>query len=304
MATPAATFPKAAFAGIEFPYETIQIKGGIRHTLHEFPHAPGAELEKMGRRAYVVTFRTYFHDLPGSSLARQYPDLYPRRLQLLRQQFDAETTDKLVIPNVGTIKACATNWTHILESRIVSGESAEFEFTEDQEAAMLDRVVRDAASKQALIEANDRLFMATALADFKKESTQSIFQDISDAVTSVQGVFGQADAYSRMVEGKLQAVVNLCSWADGQLTEMQDPVNHLVLDAIKDVWFAAKSLAENVTQTRSPLRKWSVPKKMPIGEVSICLYGTTERGVDIMNLNAIDDPLAIPAGTVLVVEAA
>lgn len=292
-------FPKAAFDGVEFSYSTVSVKGGIRHAIHEFPHSPGGEIEKMGRRPYVITFTAQMHDVPGSNMEKEYPDAYPTNLRRLREKFEKELTGDCVVPTVGTIKAVATSWTQTFEAHVGSGETFSLEFIEDQDAATLAASVDELGGAVAMFEASDELFAQQELAKLKLAATAGLFQKINDAVTAVQGVIGQADAYSRLVEGKIQAVVNLCAFADSTLAELQDPSNHLVVTALKDLWLASTQLAENVIESRVAIREWVTPKIMTVGQIASNRYGSTERTVDILQLNAFDDAFAIPAGTVV-----
>jgi prophage DNA circulation protein len=254
----------------------------------------------MGRRPYVFTFSCDFHDVPGSALARAYPNLYPGNLRLLREKFEKEITEDLVVPTIGTVAAVATSWSQSFSARFSSGESVTLEFIEDQDATKKGDSVELDSGIAAMADANESLLAAAALADALKPTTQSVFQDINDAITKVQAVFGQADAYSRLVEGKIQAVVNLCAFADSQLEDLQDPVNHLVLSALKDLWLASQELAENFIETRQQLREYRVPKRMSVQQVASTLFGTTERTMELLQLNAFEDALSIPPGTVVV----
>lgn len=297
--TPADAFPKAAFDGIEFFYSEVSVKGGARHALHEFPHAAGAEIEKMGRKPYTITFHAQMHDVPDSDLAREYPDLYPTRLRQLRERFEVELTSDLVVPTVGTIKAMAINWTQRFDAKTPSGESFDLEFIEDQESATLTDVVVELGGTPAILEANDTAQALAAIADFKKQATLGFFQQLNDLVTAFEGIAGQADAFSNLVAGKLEGIANLISTADSTLEELQNPVNHQVVNALKDLWLAARETADNIIETRQSVRQYTVPRVMAIGQVAAEIYGDAQRGVEILQLNAIDDAFAIPAGTVL-----
>ena len=52
----------ASFDGIQFPVRKVNVKGGIRHHNHEFPKAPGAALEKLGRRPYMISMSPVFYN--------------------------------------------------------------------------------------------------------------------------------------------------------------------------------------------------------------------------------------------------
>lgn len=295
--TVADAFPKAAFDEIEFFYTNLSVKGGIRHAIHEFPHTAGGEIEKMGRRPYVISFTAPMHDIPGSALEKEYPNAYPTKLRQLREKFEQELTADLVVPTVGTIKAVATTWSQTFDAHSPSGEIFSLEFIEDQDAAGLVASVEEIGGAMAVVEMGDELLAQQLLANLKLEATLSLFQQINDLVTGIQGLIGQADAFSRLIEGKIQGLVNLCAFADDQLAEMQDPSNHLVVDALKDLWLAAQQLGENVAESRQTIRTFTVPKVMTVGQIAARLYGSTERTVDILQLNGFDDAFAIPAGT-------
>lgn len=290
------SFDKASFEGIEFYYTTRSVKGGIRLTEHEFPHSPGGEVEKMGRKLYRINFTALMHDVPGSDLSRDYPDLYAK-ISVLRQLFEQETTGDLVVPGIGKIRAVAASWTQEFSAQTRSGETLSLEFIEDQDSALLTNELVELGGAERLEELNTDLLAKAAIEDFKKEATFSFFQNLNDAITSVQAVSGQADAYARLVEGKIRAVENLCAWADTELEEMQDPSHHLVFDALKDLWFAARELADNVVESRQTIRVYTVKKLMSIGQVSTAIFGTSERAVELLQLNGFEDPFAIPAGT-------
>lgn len=295
--TPANAFPKASFDGLSFPYSELTVKGGIRFAKHEYPHSPGADIEKMGRHPYEVTFHAWFHEVPGSAIDRQYPDLYAS-LAELREKFEKEVTANLVVPTIGTMKACATSWTQRFDPRVPSGESFEIAFVEDQDNATLVQSVI-VPGVAVISSANDALLAAAALADFNKATTQSLFQDINDAVTAVQGAIDLGDAYSRLVEGKIRALENLCATADRDLDELQDPTNHLVLDALKDLWASAQQLADNVVSTQQTILTYRVPRPMSVNQIAIAIYGTSERGFDILQLNDFDDSSKVPVGALV-----
>lgn len=301
--TAANAFPRAAFDTIEFVYHELSVKGGIRHHLHEFPHSPGAEVEKLGRKAYVITFTSHFHNLPGSELDKQYPELYPTRLRQLRELFEKEKTAELVVPTIGTISAVATSWTQSFSASKPTGESVTLEFVEDQEARAFDDQTTDYGAAQ-ISAVNDQLLAAAALAEFNAAATQSFFQDLNDAITAFQAVASAPDMMARVVEGKLRAIENLCIWGDSQLADLQKPENFLVVQALQDLWLSTKKLANNVVQTRGQLLRYRVPKVMTVGQVSTALYGSSERAVEILQLNAFEDALAIQAGTTVVYAAA
>lgn len=294
------TFQSAQFGPIKFPYSQFTIKGGIRFHQHVFPHSPGSDIEKMGRKDYVFRFRVPMHDLPGSNLERDFPQLFPNRLANILALFDRQATRDLVVPSLGTIKALATDWDGTADmGEALSGESWNFEFIEDQDKASL---IGDLPGygMAGLQQAADDL-AKKALDAYKKIGLRvpGIFERINDAVGVVLGALGTADAYSRLVAAKIEGLAQLCATADNQIDELQDPLNHAMLEALKNVWANAVDLGESLPGIGPAVSIYRVPSLMSIGQVSTNLYGTSERGFEILQLNAIDDAFAIKAGTSL-----
>lgn len=296
--TAASAFAKASFNDVAFPISNISVRGAIRVAQHEFPHSPGAEVEKMGRKPYVIGFTCPFHYLPGSELDKQYPELYPTKLRTLREFFEKELTGNLVIPTIGTIPAVATTWTQTFNAQVSSGEQVELEFIEDQDATKSfdDQTLDYGVTK--MVEANDQLLAAAALAQSKQ--LISLTQAINDAVTAVQSVAGMADAMSAVVKGKIEAVKDLCAVADSTSDDLQHPANHGILEALKQVWLAAVKLADNITQTQKQLLIYTTPRLMAVNEIAMAKYGSSARSVEIMQLNNFVDALAIPPATAVV----
>lgn len=292
-------YQQAKFAGIAFPTSRIKIRGGSDHYLHKFPHSAGADPEKLGRRLYEIELIASFHQIEDTDLERRFPGLYPDGLRGLMSVFEAEQTNDLVVPNLGTIKAFAIDWEREFDAkRSLSGEETVFKFLEDPVAAFAVKQVFT-ISVQRLASLNDELLAQTLKAESMREADLGFFQKINDAVTAVVGVLDLADVATNLVAGKIEALTALCTRADNEITMLQDPLNWIVVDALHNLWAAANDLAEDAQLKRSPIQKWIVPKVMTIGEVSTKLYGTTERGFELLKLNNIDDALAIPAGFVI-----
>ncbi len=89
---------RASFLDYPFPVQDIDVKGGLRDHVHEYPHAPGGAPEKLGRKLYEFTFTCPF--LTG---LRGYPKLWPETLATLRIFFEGQNTGDLVVPTIGTI---------------------------------------------------------------------------------------------------------------------------------------------------------------------------------------------------------
>lgn len=287
------TFPSAQFGPVKFPYTQFTIKCGIRHHVHEFPHSAGGDIEKMGRKLYSFRFRIPFHDLPGSNLERDFPQLFPNRLQNLLALFDRQATLPLVVPSLGTIKCVAVDWDGVADmAEALSGDTWNVELLEDEDRASV-FATPPQYGVASMLNANEELQNRAAAAGFKP----SIFQKINDAVAAVDGILGRADQYNRLVAAKIHAVADLCGKADREIDALQEPINYLILEALKAVWVNAMDLSENVPGIGPAVAIFRVPTLMGIGQVSTSIYGTSERAMDLLKLNTVEDAFAIKAGT-------
>lgn len=295
MTTPAETFQKASFNGIPFPIVRVSVRGGLRHYLHEFPHSPGAEVEKMGRKAYAITMTAFFHSLPNSRLDEEYPNLYPEKLFSLQKACEDERTGPLVIPNIGTMQAVAIDWRRTFDfSSALSGEAVEFEFVEDQDR---DLIFENAELGRGSLEKKNYQLQAL-VGGIHPVDPPSIFQAINDAVTAVLAVQGVGDAMLKVLEAKLLEVANLCQTAD-RIVELQPPENFALLNAMKEVWLAANDLAEDLLVRGSPIETYTVRRMMSVSQAAAQIFGSSEKAIELLQMNPIEDAFAIPEGTVL-----
>ena len=278
---------RASFNGIKFPVEEIEIRGGLRDHVHEYPHNPGGTPEKLGRKLYEVELVGLFHDTFA-----KYPNLYPDGLNALQSHFDDELTADLIVPTVGTIKAYAFQWRRRATGRQRSGERVTLVFREDQPADGLDAFVATATGPGGW----DGLCQNLALKLDDLPSTDSLFDSITNAMNALLSVKDTADRYGGLLAAKLDALVSLCAQVD-QLAVMKDPTNWSTASALRDVWAAAKSAQDDLSNKRSSIRHFITPTVMPIGEVARAIYGDGSRQIELLQLNPIDDAFAIPRGT-------
>jgi len=283
-----ALLPRAGFQGLEFPVEKVAVRGGIRFHVHEYPHSPGGALEKLGRKPYEITMVANFQ-----TTFRKWPGLWPKRLNDLSDLFEAETSDYLVIPAIGKMWCCCTDWDREMVAKILSGETTTFKFIEDSQ---------DQFALQQLVQVNVESLPTNAQRFDTLTSAlsprPSIFDQVLDAVNSVMAVIDQANVYGGLVESKILALANLCREAD-QRIELQSASNHAILDALHDLWSSAQKMMGDTMRTGGKLIKFRVPTKMSVSDVADFIYKDASRAVEILTLNPIDDAFAIPAGTIL-----
>jgi prophage DNA circulation protein len=299
---------KAGFFGRDFPVSECVLSGGIRHHVHEYPHTPGGDTEPMGRKLYTIRMKAFFLDVPGSKLNKEFPDLYPTTLQILRTAFEEEKVADLLIPTVGTIKARAVNWTQTMSSGNLSGENVDLEFLEEYESQYLDK----SGSVDINLDvgaANDALQLAvsTKLAELddgefgnvdpRIDKATSLFQAINDAVGAVLAIRDTVDIAARLIEAKILKVADLCREVDRTLGTLQGADFVRIMQANRDLWQSVNETLENVTQKPSAIQFYETPKLMGINEVAVVLARYDVKATDLLNLNGFEDAFAIPPGT-------
>lgn len=285
---------RAQFGGIFFPVEEVSLIGTQRHHIHEFPHTPGGALEKLGRRPYIIRIVPVFDEGITSYAKDNGLPLYPDGLERLRLLYEQETTSSLTLPTLGTIQAFMTNFSQRMVASLRSGERCEFEFVEDQSTRFLlgDLVQVSTAGIQD---------QAKTLLDLSQDAgiRDSLLDKIQAAAGKVQALLGTADFYATLFEAKVLALVDRCSQADRLVTAFKDPLNYKVLEALKELWASSIALGKNIAGKASKVAEYVTPKLMTIQDVSAAVYGTTDKSFDILQINAVDDAFAIPAGVTL-----
>lgn len=289
--SPVKKLKRASFNGVPFPVTHVEVVGGIRDHVHEYPHADGGAPEKMGRKLYLIRMHADFQ-----STFRAYPDLWPSGLKKLRTYCEQQLTADLVVPQIGTIKAYARSWSQSLVPKSsMSGESGTFEFVEDQDSAALANA--NASVDVRTIDAKMKAYDASkALAAFQSDRDISIFDAISNAVNGVLAIGDQAGLAINLISAKLLVAIDLCNTASNTLTA-QNAVNAPILAAMHDLWDTLVQSQANAFKKQARPMTYIVPSEMTIAMVGHAIYGTTNHTVELMQLNAIEDVFRILAGT-------
>ena len=282
---------RLAFAGNRIPYQSIQVRGGLRDHVHEFPHAAGGAPEKLGRKLYEIEVTARFS---SGLLDPDLFDLWPLQLNQLAQVFERQDTQDLQLPSIGVIKAYCFNWNRTLSSALLNGEDVTLAFREDKSSDFLvEKALRGAVT--GVYEKNTELQLEADTIEPKPD----IFDAINDAANKVKAILEVKDLYGQLLEARIQTLVQLLEYADRHVEELNNPTNYAVLEALHDLWAATVDLAEDVMGKGIDLHAWIVPRLMTAGEVSTAIFGDTTHAVDVMNLNALEDPYEIPAGTTI-----
>jgi hypothetical protein len=309
---------RASFAGIEFPVEEIAIDGGIRDHVHEYPHSPGGASEKLGRKLYVFKLKAPFH-----ATFRKYPQLWPQRWNRLRNIFEAERTEDLVVPTLGTVKAYCFAWPELATSRKRSGISADLSFREDSSDSYLingllgvgftavqemkkvlynaARIYEQTPPGQIMLDALPPDYVLHPLRppfDEEKTGTLNLLDLIDMAANDLLAVQDQQELATTIVDIKLGRLLSLCQQLDRRRS-IGDPANAPLRDAFAAVWSSADERRRDLAQKRASLFLYTTPLEMSVNSVSTAIYGDSSRAMEVLQLNAIRNAFAIPKGTAL-----
>lgn len=301
MTTPFLDLPLAAFNGITFPVENVKVRGGVRHVVHEYPHSDGGQPEKLGRKLYTIEMMANFQTTFKKHQGGEGDALWPDRLDNLRSQFEISLTAPLLIPTIGEIQAFAVEWDQEASNKILSGEKMTIKFLEDQsEQFLVDNLIKKEA--QGAAQEGERLSAAAAEAirqDLLAPEKQPIFDAITDITNLVVAAADTIDLVGTRLEALLLSLIQLASDAERSVDELNDPGNFILLEQLKRVWAAGQEQFENLKGEQARLITFTLPRQMTVQEVAIEVYGDTSRAVEILQLNPIEDPFAIPAGATL-----
>jgi hypothetical protein len=279
----------ASWNEVPFVIDSMEIIGSSRHHVHKYPHQNGGDLEKLGRELYLVRMHALFDE--GFTKA-PYRNNYPKNIEAIMSYAEQGLTANLVTPQAGTIKAYCTDWPRKWSADRRSGESMDLTFIEDQDIVDL-----DVFSSQPTFATIEELHNVVVNFQYLDPSVdQNLFAKLRTAVNSVLAVRDQIELQLSLLEAKILTVEQLITQIDNAITT---PIAYPLVNACIALYNAHVKLANDVTQNQLAVRTYVVPRLMTIMDVARAIFGRTDKAFDILQLNAVNDALAIPLGTEL-----
>lgn len=223
---------------------------------------------------------------------KAYPKLFEKTLGELRKLATDQERRSLTVPALGTFKsAYAFDFEQKYDAKLTNGVSVEIRFREDTS--------EDFEPAKLIAAAASNLTQAVgSLAAVAPNPTPGLLDGIFAAARVVQELRDGALLELAFYLSKVDALVGLLEEADRTLDILKDPAESDLIIQFKNLWDAAIATGESILEV-SDVRTYTTPKLMTCGEVAYAVYGNATRGVDILQLNALDDPFAIPAGTTI-----
>lgn len=297
-----ASLPAFAFDGLNTPIKDISVKIALRTKMHEFPHADGGALEKLGRKPVEVTGKIPFH-----GTFSQWRGLFSETLPAMRELAKSQKTGRLVIPHFGQFDASIVSWTET--TRGLSGVDVDVSWVEDlsdnfRVAALTERWVRNVSD-------SGKTFI-NYLTDFEGSLTiqdqaldlgggrkvGSIFSDMRSLVTTIDSISDQVDLYSSLLTSKLTELEGLCGLLDRLFPPYNDPNHVRDLEILHELWNDTITAAQNINARLPEVDTYVLPRTMSASEAAREIYADAARGADVLGLNVqIEDPFRIPLGT-------
>lgn len=287
------------FDDITFPVMKCTLTGSLKKHTHEFAYAPGGATELMARKNYKIKIESIFCD----SFPSYGTNLYPTALGELRRRFEAQLVSSLNVPNLGVIRAYASDWTFTQSFKVQNGEDVEIVFEED---------TTDLFSVETILKQKASGF-DTALEDYGLQvdaiKKKGIFDYISDGVAildkitevadQVQSVFDTIQLFDSLIAAKIESLTDILERAADDVEVIKHPEELEMIEAFKSLWKATQDLGNTLTG-KGLLKPYEVQKDSTLAEICIAIYGNTNKAQELLSLNSINDPFLIPAGEVLI----
>lgn len=292
----------AVFDGITFPIKSLRIEMETRYHEHVYLKTPGAATEKMARGLYRFEMLAAF-----DTNITTHGKLWPDKLATLRAACESQRTADLIVPTLGTVKAWMPKWAQEVDFRVRSGEVVHLVFLEDASQQSLDLALKQVdrtsmVAKQSALQnraaallPGERVLEDQRLPDGRKRL--DIFTAIQNAVNDVLAIKDQQDAFGNLLAARLEALAQMVRDADKFVKALEHPSNYGIVDALHDLLDATLELAGKNSQ-RAQVLVYHTQRQMSVSQISAAIYkGDATHAVEIMQNNALEDPLAVPAGT-------
>jgi len=285
---------EASYEGKRFPLVGAETKGGNDVARHVAYRRRGADVEFTGLRAYEGSFQIPLINTPA--LVAIYGDLANDLRADLLTLFESTPIGQLQHPTFGVLTAAITDWSEPIDAGARSGVTWSVQWVEHNGTASL-----------------------TIGADGSASATSGTVEDMAataDASAATAGVAGYTPTKPTIASGVefLEAAPRAFTQVLDAFRQMSQVVNNnLALNGMNGASVNAATRAQMNLRSAidalrgqyvvgdSRLRYYTVPAGMAAWEVSLMVYGRSDRVRDLMQANTFTDPLAVPAGTIITV---
>jgi hypothetical protein len=309
------TFDAAMFGGLTFPYKERNLESSFRAPIHEFPGLHGGTVEKLGRRIWTVRFQAIFDTEVGR--LRGYDDqngmrLYPDVLDQFESFYAQGLSFPLRVPPRPFFRATITEFSRRLSANSLSGEDASITFTEDvipfaeEDPTLGPSVIEprlaflrlETERLKAELVAAEPEAIGFRLGARPTANDINLLEKVIGLADDLMGLFDKAELAQAFLAAKAEAVAQTMGRLESRIRLVQNPEAWPITNAIHNLRSSVFSMAEALRVTQQ-IREHVVATTSDLPGVSLQIFGTTQRGADLLDLNDIPDPFVIPAGTKL-----
>jgi prophage DNA circulation protein len=304
----------ASLGGVELPVVRRRLSGGWDGAGKELPHVNGKEFEPTGLRAEDIEIQVpLFADMESDE------PLYPDRYELLVSVLKDDTTKGRLVwvdPVWGEMDVQVMSYSIDENSGERDGARVSIRMTQvgfeldtaDLQLSVLARNDRggaralaseldidlaDAGIKESAVEeawAKAGVGPQSGEAISFAETVDAFFDDLDQGAVDVN----DARALAFVPLSRIRAVTALSAARTSAAWPVADRAARLLA--------AVTEAAERAVGTRARLLVFRTRTKTTVWEIATRLYGDIGRVEEILQRNAIESPLFIPAGTRLIVE--
>lgn len=278
----------ARFAGIAYPYTECRVKLSQRHHVHVYLHTPGGEVEKFGRALYTISQTIPAHD----TLRAPYANFYANTLPQLWAVWETGATADLEVPNLGTIRAFATEGMRTIRGNVSSGEPVEVSYLEDQQTLFALSALFQPSTDGIGPQLTMVLRRCAGLVEV------NLLDRLAAAVESLLAARDSALLLARVVMAKAQGVISLCEQV-AKVPALSLPANFEAYSPLLDLHLSAITILQDAIRRARPTVILPAPARMSVTQLSAWRYGTTARAGEVLALNELTDPLAVPRGALV-----
>ena len=282
----------ASFEGVDFPVVDVTTTDGHDSARHAGYLQAGADIETTGRKPGAIKLKIAFFEGIRGWPANLFDIV---RVELV-EAFQDNPYGQLIHPSRGPMQVHVDEWVEPLEGRVRNGCWLDVAMTEQRGASsLLDPALRPTDP------ATD-LTTAAAAADAAAPPGVDDDPSVLDLVNAALEVVDAANATFLASGGSLSGLV--AAVGDRLLAVAPFGADvYLYRIALERTLAAALTLQSALASTGGGPRTFTVPTPLSIQRIAGLpqVYGDPTRARDLLDANAITDPLFVPAGTVLIV---
>lgn len=279
----------ASYERIEFPLTGAEVHEGHTLVTHVAKGRRGADIEHNQQRPAEGTLEIPLFNDPR--MVRRWGTLVPDKLVALRAKFVEKPVGLLFHPVFGSFTAGIKSWRVPPDAARRSGFVLHVDWIEHNgEAALFLEDARPADRPSTL------LTVAAALADaLAIAAGTAAYTSLAAPINTMIELVGDVAARPARIASEIESSLTTVEDNFVLYTAAEDWESVGALETARAQLYALRR--ELLEQTEST---YTVPMTMPLHEIAARVYGDSRRASVLAAANPIPDPLAVQAGTVLI----